>query len=363
MITPGLWRRSLKRAAQWRLLTVWLAGIFLAASAALLPLWAVLGEALDHTPRAKALVAVLDQQALVDLVRVLGDAANALRPGAGAMMLLTFFLAPLAAAAAVGVARSPEPPRFASLLGQAGEYYSRMLRLSIVGLIPLGIAFGISGAIMAAATKRGTQVFTETSASNGSRGALIVSVVLVFVAHLLLDLARGTFAAQPERWSAFRALWHAVRVFVRRPLQVIGMGFVGTVSALIVAAILVALRQRIVQGSGGTVLLAFVVSQLSVAAIGWGRAARIIGFAELVRADAAERARWERPVASAQIVPAAATPIEPVLPPAEPAALAPAEPGRLPAVTQDAPVQLPAVTPDAPAEPPAPTGTLPPTAS
>ena len=324
MITPGLWRRSFKQAAQWRLLTVWLLGLLAAASAALIPIASVLGDALDHVPRAKSLVAVLDAPAAADLVRIFGESAPTLRPGLLAMAVLAFFIAPLLASAAVGVARSAEPPRFPALLGLAGEGYGRMLRLSIVGLIPLGLAGALAGALSNAATKRGAELFTETAASNGSRAALIASAVLIFAAHLLLDLSRGTFAAQPERRSAFRALWHAARVLVRRPLQVIGMGFAGLLASLLIAAVLVALRQRIVQSSGATVLLAFVVSQLSLAAIGWGRAARIIGFTELVRADAADRTRKAQPVASAQTVPAASAPIEPPVealpPPLPPAA-------------------------------------------
>ena len=129
MITPGLWRRSLKRAAQWRLFTVWLVGLALPAAVGLSPLSTLLGDALDYTPRAKALVAVLDPPALVDVLRLIAEGGPTLRPGVFAMALLTFFLLPLLAAAAVGVARSAEPPRFATLLALAGEHYGRMLRL------------------------------------------------------------------------------------------------------------------------------------------------------------------------------------------------------------------------------------------
>ena len=107
---------------------------------------------------------------------------------------------------------------------------------------------------------------------------------------MALDLARGILAAHPGRRSALLALVDAVRLLARRPLAVAGMGLVGTLAALGTAAALLLLRAQIRQGSPAGIAAAFVLAQLAVAAVGWGRAARIAGFAELVRADAAERA-------------------------------------------------------------------------
>ena len=44
-----------------------------------------------------------------------------------------------------------------------------------------------------------------------------------------------------------------------------------------------ALRYRIVQAGAGTIVLAFLLSQLAVVALAWGRASRLAGLAELVR--------------------------------------------------------------------------------
>ena len=71
VITPGLWRRALRGGAQWRLLALWVAVLWLPLLAALVPLGFVLRRALDYSTRAPDLVAALDASALVDLTHVL----------------------------------------------------------------------------------------------------------------------------------------------------------------------------------------------------------------------------------------------------------------------------------------------------
>jgi hypothetical protein len=311
VITPGLWRRALRGGAQWRLLLVWVAGLAIPALAVYEPLRFVLGDALDHSPRAAALVAALDGSAAIDLLHALGsrESRAALQTGLGLATILAVLVSPLLAGAAVTAARASEPPRLHQLLRGAGEWYGRMLRLLLVGVIPLGLASAISAGAFKGASRRALQVYTEGSAAAGTRAAIAVAAVLFFLAHVTLDLARGVFAAQPERRSAFLAWWHGVRVFLRQPLRVLGLALLGTLLALALAAGLMLVRLQITQGTAATVLLALVLSQLAVAAIGWGRAVRVIGLAELVRADAAEQARLAQPpVAAVQVIPAEAAP-------------------------------------------------------
>ena len=329
MITPGLWRRALRQGANVRLLVIWVLGLALPAAAVLLPLRSILGSALDHSPRAKQLVALLDAPALVDLLQLVGspEGRSVLQPAISVTALLALLVAPLLAAAAVALARAGEPLRFHELLRGAGEHYGRMLRLSLVSILPLGLVAAAAAGSFALANKRAERVLTEAAATNGTRVALALTLLVLFVAQVTLDLARGAFAAQPERRSALVAWWHAVRVLFRRPLLALGMGLAGLAVPGLVAALFVLLRQQITQGSAATVALALVLSQLALAAIGWGRASRIVGFAELVRADAADRARLSQPAAAAQTIPAAALPTDPppveALPAESPAPAAP----------------------------------------
>ena len=50
--------------------------------------------------------------------------------------LALIFLSPFAAGAMVAAARSDEPPRLSRLLAGAGEFYGRMLRTLLTGLVP-----------------------------------------------------------------------------------------------------------------------------------------------------------------------------------------------------------------------------------
>jgi hypothetical protein len=74
---------------------------------------------------------------------------------------------------------------------------------------------------------------------------------------------------------------------------------------MVPAALLLLVRLQISQRTTAGTLAALLLAQLALAAIGWARASRVMGFTELVRADAAERAR---PIAAAATVQATAAP-------------------------------------------------------
>ena len=132
------------------------------------------------------------------------------------------------------------------------------------------------------------------------RLSMLAAAVLFFVAQLTIDAGRAHFAAEPHRRSAFFAWWSGVRLLLRRPLRVLGFGLVTAMAGSGVAAGFLLLRFRIHQAGPATVLVAFLLAELAAASVGWSRAARLIGLAELVRADAAdrERAASRRPATS-----------------------------------------------------------------
>lgn len=312
MITPGLWRRALRRGASWRLLVLWLVGVALPVGLALGPVRLALHDALDRSPRAPQLVAALDGEAFVDLLHFLLTAERARAYGVAVALAaaLALLLAPLLAAATVAVARAAEPPRWHQMLRGAGESYGKMFRVQLVSAIPYGAALGLGAWALSAAHGRSERVFTEAAALGGYTVALLVAAVLTFLAHASVDLARATIAAQPDRRSAFFAWLGAVRLLLRRPLRVLGLCLAASAAAFLLAWAFTALRLRLEQGSAFKVVLAFLLAQAAVAALGWGRASRVIGLTELVRADAAERTRPRAtPVpAPAAVVPAVSSP-------------------------------------------------------
>ena len=294
MITPRLIRRSLAHGFQWRLLLLWVVAMLVPTVIAMLPVSGFLGQMLDQWPRAKEVVASIDGATLVELLRQLGEngARTAIGGGLIAASLVLLLIAPALAGAALAVARSDEPLRFTALLRGAGESYGKMLRLgALVALIPLGLAAIPAGIAFKLSSKASEKAVLESQAERGLRLALIVAAVAYFLAQLTLDAARAHLAAQPERRSAFLAWWNGVKLLFRQPLKTLGLGAATSIVGLGLAAFLMVLRLRVVQGGVGGVLLAFALAQLSVAAVGWYRASRIVGLAELVRADALDRDR------------------------------------------------------------------------
>jgi len=311
VITPRLYRRSLGHAFQARLLVLYVLGSLLPAILAALPLRGVLSPLLDHSPRAKDLAAALDSHAALDVLRQLGDAQtrSAVAGGFLTAIVAALLVAPFLAGAALVVARAEDTVSFRALLGSAGESYGRMLRVALVGLVPLGLAVAASGAFFVAAHNRAERALTESDAAQGARLAMLGTVILVFVAQLCLDAARAMFAAQPYRKSAILAFWAGLRLLVRRPLRSLGLGLTTLVAGGGMAVALLLLRLRIPQAGPGAVLVAFLLAQLAAAGFGWHRTARLVGFAELARADAADRERRSAFATLPPPVPAPATPV------------------------------------------------------
>jgi hypothetical protein len=274
---------------------------------AALPVLQFLRRQLDHSTRARDAVAYLDGAMLLDLLRQFEaeGASNAVALGLAGGALTVLFVAPFVAGATTAAARSDEPLPLSRLLAGAGELYGRMLRTFLCGLLPLGVGAGITAGAMKIASKLVEHDLTETAADAHLRNGVIASAVALFLAQLLVDAARAQFAAEPTRRSALAALWSAARLVVRRPLRALGVGAIGTAAGLGTAAVFMALRLRIDQGGVLRIGAAWLLAQMAQVAIGWGRASRIFGFAELARADAAVRAR------AVHLEPAAASPPAP----------------------------------------------------
>lgn len=293
MITPRLFRRALSQPLQWRLLLLWWASLLVPGAIAALPALQFLMRHLDHATRSREMVAYLDGATLLDLVRQLGEdgAGDSLALGLAGAALTLLFISPFTAGATVAAARSDEPLSLPRLLSGAGELYGRMLRTLLCGLLPLGLGAGLGAGVMKLASKAIERDLTETAGDAHLMAGLVISAVLLFLCHLTVDAARAQFAAEPNRRSALLALWSGVKLLVHRPARALGVGALGAAVGLGGAALLMAVRLRIDQGSVLRIAVAWALAQAAHVAIGWGRAARIFGLADLTRADAAERAR------------------------------------------------------------------------
>ncbi len=292
MITPGLFRRSLRAGGQWRVLLLWWASLLLPTLLAALPVLSSLGALLDYSTRAKQVVAWLDGATLLELVKQLGEPQAARVPtGYLSALLVLLAIAPAMAGAMVAAASSDEPLRFDQLLGGAGELFGRMVRLALVAAFGLGIGGAIAAGAFKLASNAGEKAISATQAERQLVAATAVSMIALWLAQLTLEAGRAVFSAQPGRRSAFLAWWAGVRLIVRQPLRTLSVGLLGTLIGLGLAAVVMLARLRLEQSSAVRVVIAWALAQTAAIAIGWGKATRLVGLAELARADSADRSK------------------------------------------------------------------------
>lgn len=293
MITPRLLRRSLRRGLQWRLLLLWWASLLVPSALVAMPAFAFLRGQLDHSPGAARNVAWLEGATLIELLRQLGEPgpAASLGWGTAAAVVCVLAVSPFVAGATVAAARSDEVSRLGALMAGGGALYGRMLRTLLAGLVPLGLGSAAAAGLFRLAARASERATTESAARRDLVVAAVCAAAVLFVLQLVVEAARAQFAADPGRRSAVLALWGGARLLLRRPARALAVGAVGAMAGLGAALVLMALRLQIVQSGPAGIALAWLMAQAAQVAVGWGRATRILGLAELSRADAAARAR------------------------------------------------------------------------
>jgi hypothetical protein len=157
--------------------------------------------------------------------------------------------------------------------------------MAIASSVPLGVAAGGAAAAFHFADKLSARAVLESSSSHASQLATFASVLLFWLANATIEAGRAHFAAAEDQRSALRAWWSGVKLTLRHPRQVLGLCFVTTVLGVGIAAVVTGIRLRLGQGGTGSILFAFVLAQLAVAALAWGRSSKLVGLAELIRAE------------------------------------------------------------------------------
>ena len=284
--SPGEWSRAFRRGAEWRYLLLFVVAMLGPSAIAMAPVHGFLRSLFDESPRAEELVSRLDSSALAEVVRQLGEPAGAGIPASFfGVVLLTALLAPLLAGGAVALARKSAPVGLRSLLAEAAELYPRMLRTAIASCVPLGLAAGGAAALFHFADDHGARAVLESSATHASQLATFASVLLFWLANATIEAGRAHFAAEADRRSALVAWWSGVKLTVRHPRQVLGLCFVTTVAGVGIGALVTGVRMRVVQGGPASIGLAFLLGQIAVAALAWGRASKLVGLAQLIRTE------------------------------------------------------------------------------
>ena len=275
--------RAMRRPLQWRLLMLSPIVLWAAALATLIPLLGFLGGLFNYSTRWRELTASLDSAALAGLVKAtMTPAAAGLGAGIEASLLLAALVAPFLAGAALVAAE--DRPKFRALLSGAAGYYGRMLRLQIAALLPLAVAVILASLAMAWASAVSDRVTSEAATHTSYRLALLIAALAVVLAQLVADAGRARLAVELHRRSALFALGAGIKLVVKRPLEALAVGLSATLASLVAAAVLLVIRQQIIQSGVVSLLLAFLLAQIAVAAVAWGHAARLCGLVEIARA-------------------------------------------------------------------------------
>ena len=291
MRTPRLLRHAMAHAMQWRLIVASLFALALPAALLLIPYWRVLGELLDQHPNAGKWMHVLDSLALTDLFKQLGsqELGAVVQTGPVGALVVLVLVAPLIAGFALAAARSDSMLDLRDLIAECGASYGRLFRFGLLALVTLGL-FAIPGTVFQkVAGNVAAKAVTEAAANSANRWAMIGLVVFLLIGQTIVDCGRALFAVEPHRRSALFAGFAGLRLFLRRPFRALLIGVFTWLLALLVAALFLRARFLIPQTGTGGMVLAFVMAQLAVASVVWGRATRLIALTGLARADALAR--------------------------------------------------------------------------
>ena len=117
----------------------------------------------------------------------------------------------------------------------------------------------------------------------GRRIALIVGGTLFVLAHASLEAGRGWLAADARLRSAIKAWWRGLKLLLRRPMAVLSVYLVTTVAGLLLAVLMVGVRQHIDANTALGFVLAMLAGFGITAALAWSRIARLFGMQSLAQ--------------------------------------------------------------------------------
>lgn len=276
-------------ALQWRLLLLWLVFLLLPTAVAALPLWRLLSDLLDHSVHAAAWASQFDALMFGDVMSALGQHGAALQGSLVLATVLALLLGPLLTGMTVAAGRAGRVLGLGQLLQSGVIEYGRMFRVLLWSLLPYAIAIGLGAMALGAAHKHADQAVLESAAGRFQHAALWVLAVLLALAHAVVESARAAFIVDPGLRSATRALGRGFMQLLRRPLGTL-MSYlvIGAVGYSVTLAFGVSRIQTAAVGLGGF-LLALLLAELAVLAVGWTRIARLFALAAVGRSLAPRR--------------------------------------------------------------------------
>lgn len=273
--------RALTRALQWRLLLLWVGASLLCALVASLPVWNWLADALNYTIDAPAIANGTAPLPLLETLMAPTSPMAVLRESTAVAGLLMLLLSPLLVGAGLVAARAPRAPAFGELLRGAVGEYGPLLRLLLWSVLPLGLALLLTGMMIGANEKAHDHAILASEIERGRYIALAIGGMLLMLAHAGLEAGRGWLAADARLRSALKAWWRGMRLLRRRPLAVLAAYLLPTLCSLLLALLLLAVRQTLDASALGGFLLAALLGCAIASALAWGKLARLFALKAL----------------------------------------------------------------------------------
>jgi hypothetical protein len=274
---------ALRGALQWRLWLLWIAVTGACALIGALPVWHWLGGVLDNSLLGGAVASGKAPAVLLEALSSRDAPLGLLAGGLQFATILMLLLSPLLAGATVAAARSRATLGFGDLLRGGISEYGPMLRMLIWAVIPLGIAIAAAAGIMSANDSAHEHAVLASELDMGRHIAWIVGGILWVLAHASLEAGRGWLAADGRLRSALKAWWRGLKLLLRRPIAVLSVYLVTTVAGLLLAVLLVGVRQHLDASTGIGFVLAMLAGFGITAVFAWSRIARLFGMQSLAQ--------------------------------------------------------------------------------
>jgi hypothetical protein len=277
---------AMASALQWRLLLLWILVVSIPTALLTLPVVGALAAQLNYSAHASDWAQAVDVVMLVDLMEKLADAQGAFG-GAGVAAVIALLAGiPFLNAMFAGAARSGKPLHLGPLLHAGLADYGPMLRLLLVALLPLGIAFVLGGLLMKGAHKYAEGAILESDMDRVKWAAQGLAALLFVYAHAGVNAGRAWLAFEPEKRSAWKAWWRGAKLVFFHPLRSLGPYLAITLLAGLALAVLSLLRVELPTGTLWGFLTGFVVAQIIAAVIAWMHYARLYALLGLTRVRA-----------------------------------------------------------------------------
>ncbi|TBR40026.1 MULTISPECIES: hypothetical protein [Dyella] len=282
-VSMGALFGALFQALQWRLLLLWIVLMLIPAIVVALPLMGSLNDMLSHSVHADSFAAGFDALMFGEVVRGISDSSNAIRGAVAAGVIITLLLSPLFNGMIVGSGRAGQSLGFSTLWQSGFVEYGRMFRLMLLSLVPFAIAAFVIKTGSGFVDDKADQAVLEAQATAARHTMMWVTGLVVVLAHVIAESARAAYIADPQLRSALVALGRGFMQLLRRPLSSVFAFLLVSVIGFGIAFALGVARAHTTAFGGMNLLLAFVLTQLVVLAIGWTRIARLFSLAVVAR--------------------------------------------------------------------------------